>query len=493
MPDSKTPRFRRQDILLGASLLVGVVVLAASVHHLRHDDAYITFRYARNLAEGSGLTFNPGERIFGMTSPLHALICAALYTIAGPSLPSLAVIWNVVALAVQAFLLYLLVRRELPMTAFALAALTFIGLGTPISHLALDTHTFTALLLATVWASAQRLPKTTGVLSGLTVLARYDAALLVPFLLFRHRRPGQQRSGLTLLATIALTTGPWLLFATVYYGWPMPQTLEAKKGTTPMGEYLSYYLENFLSFPGLPRELWFQIPAALLVLVGVIVALKRLPALRPLLGLSLALFLTYAWIGPPHGHHWHLYPVELVTRALIVLGVLAPLETRLAKTGKKAWKVALPAAVSLLLILVTVATVAHVRNLEESFWLNQRHRRYVEVSDWLLQQAGPNHSLLSTEVGTLGYLTDYEMLDPYGLVTPTVGDAQDIRHIVQLMYDHRPDLVLTESPTHGRFLEGVTPYRTVHVFPWGAPWSTLLVRDGGVLQEAGGSRTHADE
>lgn len=40
------------------------------------DDAYIGFRYARNLVEGHGLVFNPGERVEGYTNFLWVLISA---------------------------------------------------------------------------------------------------------------------------------------------------------------------------------------------------------------------------------------------------------------------------------------------------------------------------------------------------------------------------------------------------------------------------------
>jgi hypothetical protein len=35
---------------------------------LRRRDAYITFRYSRNLVEGLGAVYNPGERVMGFTS-----------------------------------------------------------------------------------------------------------------------------------------------------------------------------------------------------------------------------------------------------------------------------------------------------------------------------------------------------------------------------------------------------------------------------------------
>ena len=40
------------------------------------DDAYITFVYARNLAEGHGLVYNPGEWVEGYSEFLWALVLA---------------------------------------------------------------------------------------------------------------------------------------------------------------------------------------------------------------------------------------------------------------------------------------------------------------------------------------------------------------------------------------------------------------------------------
>jgi hypothetical protein len=41
-----------------------------------NDDAYISFRYARNLAQGEGLTYNPGERVEGFSNFLWVVLLA---------------------------------------------------------------------------------------------------------------------------------------------------------------------------------------------------------------------------------------------------------------------------------------------------------------------------------------------------------------------------------------------------------------------------------
>ena len=47
------------------------------------DDAFISFRYTRNLLEGHGLVFNPGEYVEGYTNFLWILELAAIWGIFG--------------------------------------------------------------------------------------------------------------------------------------------------------------------------------------------------------------------------------------------------------------------------------------------------------------------------------------------------------------------------------------------------------------------------
>ena len=47
------------------------------------DDAFISFRYARNLLEGHGLVWNPGERVEGYSNFLWVLELAAIWAVTG--------------------------------------------------------------------------------------------------------------------------------------------------------------------------------------------------------------------------------------------------------------------------------------------------------------------------------------------------------------------------------------------------------------------------
>ena len=58
------------------ALVAGLVFLAL-LNRFIQDDAFISFQYARNLVEGHGLTFNPGERVEGYTNFLWTLLISA--------------------------------------------------------------------------------------------------------------------------------------------------------------------------------------------------------------------------------------------------------------------------------------------------------------------------------------------------------------------------------------------------------------------------------
>ena len=68
-------------LALGAALGIALIVLVAHIAHYAFlcDDAFISFRYARNLADGYGLVFNPGgERVEGYSNFLWVTVLAVV-------------------------------------------------------------------------------------------------------------------------------------------------------------------------------------------------------------------------------------------------------------------------------------------------------------------------------------------------------------------------------------------------------------------------------
>ena len=71
-------------LLLAGCLTLGILALTADRFTggqggVPLDDAWIHFQFARNLARGDGLSFNPGEPTSGSTAPLWTLLLAGMY------------------------------------------------------------------------------------------------------------------------------------------------------------------------------------------------------------------------------------------------------------------------------------------------------------------------------------------------------------------------------------------------------------------------------
>ncbi len=78
-------RDTRLDIALAIACLPWLVLLGgmASASWFLTDDAFISFRYVRNLLEGHGLVFNPGERVEGYSNFLWVLELAGMWRVLG--------------------------------------------------------------------------------------------------------------------------------------------------------------------------------------------------------------------------------------------------------------------------------------------------------------------------------------------------------------------------------------------------------------------------
>ncbi|HEY0553383.1 MAG TPA: hypothetical protein VGG20_03900, partial [Thermoanaerobaculia bacterium] len=89
----KPPRLLRIPPLRLLLLLAGVVAclryLFAEISRLKGglgfplDDSWIHLQFARNLAHGAGLSYNPGDLVTGSTAPLWTALLSLLFLLPG--------------------------------------------------------------------------------------------------------------------------------------------------------------------------------------------------------------------------------------------------------------------------------------------------------------------------------------------------------------------------------------------------------------------------
>ncbi len=262
------PSFRRL-VLYALAFLPWLVLLTwlVSLSWWLTDDAFISFRYARNLLEGHGLVFNPGERVEGYTNFLWVLELAALWGLFGLR-PEYAAPWLSVicTIATLALLLYWAARmpglQRRGLTAWL--ALGLVGSSATFavwtSAGGLETRQFTMFIVAAVVFLAVHRASPWGLLAASFSLAgaalTRPEGLLIAAICFgwfvgqqrlTDRRPVENRPGLTvagivwrlvkglnwreiayLVAPFAVLIAGHFLFRYAYYGEWLPNTYYAK-------------------------------------------------------------------------------------------------------------------------------------------------------------------------------------------------------------------------------------------------------------------------
>lgn len=243
-------------ILAAGALLFGLA--AATLAAWTTDDAYISFRYAKNLVEGHGLVFNPGgERVQGYTHPLWVLVIAAGLRVGVP-----AETWTqglgIAAFGVALAALAAESRRSrrydpmfLPIAALAGAAhrdwAIFATSGLETSWLTM----FVTLGYIALRRDLER-PSARGALPGmwlgLATVTRPDAGILgvvVGAVYLFARREGLGRYALAGLALVV----PMLALNRGYYGDWLPNPYAAKSSEATWwsqgARYLQLYVEAY--------------------------------------------------------------------------------------------------------------------------------------------------------------------------------------------------------------------------------------------------------
>src|SRR2546421_2455442 len=169
---------------VAAFALSAMVALLARVLTGPHpiDDAYITFRYARNLAEGLGLVYNPGEWVLGTTAPLWAILLGAGYRVGLTDLPWLATAISALCDAAStALLVYLGLRMGWRPVGAALVGLAWAinPMSIAFATGGMETSLFVLMTLATLTLVASARSATlAGAIAGMATLVRPEGALL---------------------------------------------------------------------------------------------------------------------------------------------------------------------------------------------------------------------------------------------------------------------------------------------------------------------------
>lgn len=425
-------------------------LLFAAITRHAWEDYFITLRASRNLVEGHGLVFNPGERVHSFTSPLGVLIPALCTAIAGVNHEE-AALWlfrliNAALLAAGTLLLW---RRAESLRLGAVGRITLFGLLladaklTDFSINGMETAIlvyFLLLLWSELEAPTGPRVRWLAIAIGGLMWTRPDAFILGGVLLVAHvcfRRPSvgepATRPAWPNLVRGVLLGGllyvPWFVWAWWYYGSPVPHTIVAKAAATAPLELSrlllvhwpvllgrntggELFLPAYSAFGGWPS--WLPQLAHVLTIIAMFSWLiPRAPA--PARRASLALFLGAFYFQSIILFPWYLPPWT-------VLGIIALAFLLDAAAGSVRFPALRPVARVACLAVVVV---------QVGVWLAvavqmRVHQQLVEtgvrrsIGEWLHAQATPGDTVLLEPLGYIGYYSQLKTYDVPGLSSPEV-------------------------------------------------------------------------
>jgi len=279
-----------------AFALLAVVILKSA---WLSEDSYISFRAIDHFVGGHGLNWNVSERVQVYTNPLWVLIISAFYFFTGEFVVTLTILAWLVSLGAAVLALTRLAATLPALLAgvvILIASRAWIdystsGLENPMTFLMLAAFLVTGLAGS---FHPRRLPWLI-LFGSLCALNRLDTVLLTgPLILYafwQTIRSPERPSWLKLFGQMALASFPlwgWLLFSTVYYGFPLPNTYYAKLTTgIPKPEY---YQQGFYYYANTLRT---DAVTLLVIGVGLIAVVVRREWSACMAALGVMLYLAY--------------------------------------------------------------------------------------------------------------------------------------------------------------------------------------------------------
>jgi hypothetical protein len=451
---------------------VGAVLAAAAASWIGYrldtriqlDDALITYRYARNLAEGAGFVFNPGERVLGTTTPLLALLLGLLARLIGPDrIPLISAALMIPAEAGAALFTYVALRRlgsTFGAALFAVTAFCFHPDTFWTTCGGMETPLVVLFMAAGLWAAASGRPTLAGAASALLFLTRIDGALWAACILAVVLIENRSAFLRSLSAAFAIAA-PWLLFAFLYFGSPIPHSVIAKRAIGNAYDVLTMtHLQEFARWiePALAASSPIGQASGLFFLaVGSFLALRRRSATAArLLPLFPWIFLTALYAGrAPLYFDWYLAPAVyacVLTGSLGLYSLGAALVRHGREHSPRARTWAAIAAVVGFAFLYGVEDVGAVKasaSFQRDYQINETSTRRA-IGAWLSTHTAPGAVVAMEAVGYQAYYSNRRVIDLAGLVSPAVvgirrSSFSNAEAFYKVLRDLRPDDLVLRS------------------------------------------------
>ena len=437
-----------------------VGIIACSILLLVHaysynyvvDDAYISFRYAQNLADGKGLIFNPGERVEGYTNFLWVMITALGVKLGmDPVGLSKALGFGFAILSMLVVFRYAKVVYG-QQGLMRLAPLALLAASPPLAVWALaglETTMFAFLVTLAVLSHVRatekgRLPLVSAAVLVLAALTRPEGLVFAMILLLDLVIAYRLRPKVMLwLLPFLVVYLPYFIWRYQYYGYLFPNTFYAKTGggLGPLARGLTYVTNYVRTSGGL---------LILMILVAPFLCRQRKIVL-PLIACVTWAGYVVAIGGDGLAMYRFIVPVLGLCSLLIIYTLVSVFTRAFASSAARTRS----AALGIILGLAVLLTVSNsLGSKEKDFVLEDRIRvqgNWVPIGKWLRSYAQPGESIALTTAGAVPYYSGLYTIDMLGINDAEIahrkmpemgkGIAGHEKHDIEYVLSRRPTYI----------------------------------------------------
>jgi hypothetical protein len=408
-----------------------------------YDDAYITFRYAHNLASGNGFVYNVGDRVLGTTTPLFTLVLALLGSLTSAHfIPAFAQWLTGLSLMALSFFTYLFFRANGKPIAGIVAF--FFVLMNPffVTVWGGETLFFLALVIMSFYFYFLKCEILSAVILGLAFLTRSEGilpcvVLLVHFVWMNRRFPWRAT------LTFGIIILPWVLYALMTFGTPFPSTLEAKMAQMKSGLWGSFLVGSVNLFRGyITGSQWSYIFVIILAFIGTVVFLFRRESEGCYFLAWLALYtLGYSILGIPY-YHW--YAAPLFFGVIVTAGRGIQWICDFIKNLGSGARVNVYLAWNVLFLMIGFPLYAAFQSIHSYIIqpVSPVQNLYSNAGLWLRENTPPESSVGYFEIGFMGYYSGRHFIDPMGLIDPQVSKKIVQRDFKWAYLHYKPDYLV---------------------------------------------------
>lgn len=418
-----------------------------------YDDAYITFRYARNLAAGQGFVYNPGENYLGTTTPLFTLFLVLVKMVfPTASIPSISQWLTGGALLCLSFFTYLLGRDNGKPIA-GMTSTLFVLLN-PIFILVWGGESifFLALVIVAFYFYFRGNEILPAIIIGLAFLTRGEG-ILPGIVLFTHYVVTNRKLPWRVIIAFCATISPWMIYSFSTFGTPLPGTLQAKMAQMTSGVFPPFFITSLdmfrgyvigsPNFPDIAPHYSYFILAILAFLGGVSLLIHLRQPLWWSMMVWLALYsIGYSLIGVPF-YHW--YSIPLLYGVIILAGLGTQSVYDFANQSLDNVSTNYHRGAFIILILAVGLPLITGFNAVRSYVIqpvSQVQRLYSNTGRWLQENTPATASIGYFEIGFMGYYSDRTFVDPVGLVNPGVSEQVAHRNFKWAYLHYKPEYLV---------------------------------------------------